>query len=422
MLRLVTALLALQTLAAQTPTWSELREVNPPPSPPAGRVTAVLGATLIDGTGAPAVRDSAVVIAGDRIVAVGRRGEVAVPEGAVRVDAAGLYLLPGMLDAHFHTNDPKRLTRLLAGGFTSMRDPGKPLPFYDQALVSGGDMPRAFLTGPHFDQKPHAYPHNAVDLQSEAEVRDIVRDLHAKGISAIKIYYRLPLELIQATCETADELGIPVTAHLELVRADDAIRAGLDGIEHVTSLGTALADEPDARRFERGVRADNAFRRDGRYWLWNRLNFNDNPKVRALLELMLERGVYLTPTLRPFEVRPGDQGVTAEKLAGFAKMKEFTAIAARAGVPIVASSHGPTPEAIWRELELLVDAGLTPAEAVESATHVAARFFGARERLGTVEVDRAADLVLLERNPLEDVSAVRSVSRVMLNGRWIRGE
>jgi len=414
--------LCAQTLLAQGPAWTGLQEVNPPAEPAPSSVIAVLGATLIDGTGAAAAQDSAVLVEGSRITAVGARTEVSVPDGAVRVDAAGLYLLPGMLDAHFHTSNPERLTKLLAAGFTSMRDPGKPLPFYDEALVSGGAMPRAFLTGPHFDQKPHAHPHNAVDLQTEAEVRRTVRALHAKSVSAIKIYYRLPLDLIRTTCEAADELAIPVTAHLELVRADDAIRAGLDGIEHVTSLGTALADEADARHFERGVQADNDFRRDGRYWLWSRLDFDDNPKVAALLELMLERGVYLTPTLRPFEVRKGDKGVTAEKLAGFAKMKEFTAIAARAGVPIVASSHGPTPEAIWRDLELLVDAGLSPAEAIESATHVAARFFGARERLGTIEVGRAADLVLLEGDPLEDVSAVRSVSRVMLNGRWIRGK
>ena len=92
------------------------------------------------------------------------------------------------------------------------------------------------------------------------------------------------------------------------------------------------------------MRAENSYRQDGRYRLWSRLSFEDNPKVDELLGLMLDCGVYLTPTLRPFEVQRDDDDATQEKLVGFAKMQEFTAIAARAGVPIVASSHGPTPE------------------------------------------------------------------------------
>ncbi len=419
-LRLVLgSLLALQFAAAADPTWSGLREVNPPAQTDASDVVAIVGATLLDGQGGRPLPDSTVVVTAGAIAAVGERRDVGIPAEADRIDASGQFLLPGMLDAHFHTSRPERVTGLLTAGFTSFRDPGRPIPAYEQLLDPARPMPRAFLTGPHFDQEPHAYPRNAVNLRTTSEARGLVRKLHADGASAIKVYFRLPLELIRVVCEEADNLGIPVTAHLELVRADAAIRAGLDGIEHVTSLGTALADEADAVEFERGVRADNAFRRDGRYWLWSRLGFDDNPKVDTLIRLMLEHGVFLTPTLRPFEVQPGNEGVTEEKLAGFAKMKQFTAIAARAGVPIVASSHGPTPEAIWRELELLVDAGLSPADALSTATGVAARFFGAQDRLGTVEAGKVADLVLVNGDPISDISALRSVSRVMLNGAWV---
>ena len=400
--------------------WSGLREVNPPAPPPNDQVVAILGATLLDGLGGPPLPDSAVVVRGGEIVAAGTRGSVYVPEDAERVDATGLWLLPGMLDGHFHTSDPKRITGLLRGGFTSFRDPGRPLEAYEKMLASPGPMPRAFLTGPHFDQKPHAHPHNAVHLENEGAVNQLIDRLHGDGASAIKIYYRLPLDLIRASCERADRHGIPVTAHLELVRADAAIRAGLDGIEHVTSLGTSLASEEDARAFEAGVEADNAFRDDGRYWLWSRVQLDDNPKVEALLDLMLEHGVYLTPTLRPFAVEPGSRGVTEEKLAGFKKMQQFTKIAQRAGVPIVASSHGPTPEAAWRELELLVDSGLSPAETLATAMMIPARFLGVAERLGSIEPGKAADLTLLEENPLQNISAVRKVSRVMLAGEWVK--
>ena len=85
----------------------------------------------------------------------------------------------------------------------------------------------------------------------------------------------------------------------------------------------------------------------------------------------------------------------------------------------MASSHGPTPEAAWRELELLVDAGLSPAQALASAWITPARFFGVAERLGSIEPGKAADLVLLRENPLKDISAVRRVQRVMLAGEWV---
>ena len=408
-------------LTAADPEWSGLREVNPPAAAAdPDRVIAIVGATLIDGLEGLPLANSAVVVKAGEIVNAGASGRVEIPPDARVFDGSGKFLLPGMLDGHFHTNDPGRVQGLLAGGFTAFRDPGRPIPVYRRLLDPARPMPRAFLTGPHFDQTPHAHPHNAVDLQTEAETRRLVRQLQQDGASAIKIYYRLPLNLIRATCEEASELGMPVTAHLEIVRADAAIRAGLNGIEHVTSLGTALADEADAVEFERGVREDNAHRQDGRYRLWSKIDLDANPKVDELLRLMLERRVFLTPTLRPFEVRPGARGATEEKLAGFAKMKRFTGMAAQAGVPIVASSHGPTPEAIWREMELLVESGLSSSEALLAATSVPATFFGVRGRLGTVEAGSAADLVLLDGDPVADISALRRVSRVMLNGAWLQ--
>ena len=418
-LALVVFLLPL--LAAQTPRWSGLKELNPPPSPPAGRTVAIVGATLLDGRGGAVLPDSVVVVRGDRITAVGSRGDIAIPAGAERVAANGKFLLPGMFDAHFHTNDPQALDRVLGAGFTSIRDPGRPMAAYLGRLMKPErTLPRTFLTGPHFDQIPHAHPHNAVDLQSEQAVRDEVDRLIGVGASAIKIYYRVPLDLIGVACEQADRHGVPVTAHLELVPADLAIRAGLDGIEHVTSFGTTLAAEADAREFERRVDAENHAREDGRYWLWSRIDLDDNPRVPALIDLLVERGTYHTPTLRPFAVAPGGKNVTAEKLAGFTKMQRFTKMAFDAGVPTLASSHGPTPDGNWHEFELLVESGLTPKQALETAMLSAARFFGVDERLGSVEAGKTADLVLIGADPTADIRNVRKVERVMLNGVWTK--
>lgn len=408
--------------AAEVRSWSGLREINPPESPTDDQVVAIVGATLIDGLGGAALPDSTVLVRGGRIEAVGKRGLVAIPKEASRVNAEGLYLLPGMFDAHFHISRPLEHPHALSGGFTSLRDLNRPVRGFSRVVDAGSPMPRTFVTGPAFDQKPHAHTWGMVDIQEQDTAEELIDQLHREGASAIKIYYRLPLELIQASCSRAHRHGMPVVAHLELVRADAAIRAGVDGIEHVTSLGTAMATEEDARAFEAGVRADNTYRNDGRYWLWSRLQLEGNPKVQALLDLMLERGIYLTPTLRPFEVQPGSKNFTEEKLAGFEKMKQFVKIAHRAGVPIVASSHGLAGGGEWRELELLADAGLSPNEVLETASTIPARYFGVAERLGTVEPGKEADLVLLQENPLADISAVRKVDRVMLAGRWVSPE
>ncbi len=419
-IRLALLILAVSSLlSAKEPGWSGLAEVNPPPASDTDRPIALVGATLMDGGGGPVITDSTVIVRRGRISAVGKRGDVAIPSNAERIDAAGRFLLPGMFDAHFHTHDKRRLDSLLSAGFTSLRDPGRPLPVYlDDFLHLRRPLPRAFLTGPHFDQEPHAHPHNAVDLQTGDQVREKVDELVAGGASAIKIYYRLPLDLIRAACERADHHGVPVTAHLELIRADAAIRAGLDGIEHTTSVGTVLASEADAREFEQAVAAENGARDEGRYRLWSRIDLENNPKVNTFIELMLERGVYLVPTLRPFE--PVGDKVTEESLAGFEKIQRFTRMAFEAGVPVLSSSHGPTPEGNWREFELLVDAGFTPKEALEAAMLPAARFFGVAERLGSIEVGKAADLALLDADPTADIKNVRKVARVMLNGVWLK--
>lgn len=417
--------------ASAQPGYSGLREFNPPEDPEPGPPLAIVGARLIDGTGSQAVEDSVVVVHGTTIVAAGPRAAVEIPEGATVVAASGLSLLPGLVDAHFHHDysDPedKIVALVLAHGVTSVRDPGHPIRDYDSVRDSVLPMPRAFLTGKHFDQEPHAHPHDAEAIHSAEEARDAVHRHLADGASAIKVYYRLPVDLIQATCAAAHERGVPVTAHLELHDADQAIRAGLDGVEHVTSFGTALATPDEAARFRADVDRDNTARNDGRYRLWATLDIDQNPRVGPLIELVRERGVVLSPTLGVFERREGDRGAGEMHVRGFANMLRFVARCHEAGVPIVVGSHTWVPRAedgwaFQRELELLVECGLTPAQAIVAGTSLNARFLGCADRLGTVEPGKLADLILVAGDPLTDIAATREVRRVMLNGRWVAGE
>ena len=215
-------------------------------------------------------------------------------------------------------------------------------------------------------------------------------------------------------------------AHLEIVDARDAIRAGMDGIEHATSFGTALLPLREAEKYRQAVLADNNARREGRYQLWNAINLN-TPQAASLFELIANRGVVVSPTLAVFERQRGDKDVTDVHVHGFKQMEAFVGLAHKAGASIVVGSHSDVPHAKkgWayqRELELLVESGLTPMEAIVAGTMNNARYFRIADRLGSLEAGKVADLILVEGDPSQNISNMRRLKRVMLNGVWQRAE
>ena len=145
--------------------------------------------------------------------------------------------------------------------------------------------------------------------------------------------------------------------------------------------------------------------------------------MQPLINLVVQRKIFLSPTLAVFERRAGDKGVTEAEGRGYANMLKFIRLCHRTGATIVVGSHSSVPKAErgWayqREMELLIECGLTPREVISAATLNNARFFGASAQLGSIETGKCADLVLLEGNPLSDITAMRKVRRVMLNGQW----
>jgi imidazolonepropionase-like amidohydrolase len=404
-----------------------LQEINPPPAEAADRTSAIIGGRLIDGQGGKPIENAVVVIRGSQIVAVGSKGSTEVPAKATRIDVSGLSVVPGLLDSHFHSvNELDVPRRFLSHGVTAFRDPGHPFRFYQAVKQTGEPMPRVFLTGAHLDSYPPIWPQQAAIIKNAAHARQIVNEHIDRGASAIKIYFRLPIELYEPVCATAHQRGVPVTAHLELIDADDAIRAGLDGVEHVTSLGTALADPQVARDFKETVSENPDMRRDYRYRLWAGLDLERSARVKPLLELLVERKVVMSPTLAVFERRAGDKDVTEMHVRGFEKMLRFVGMCHEEGVTIVAGSHTWVPHAKsgWayqRELELLVEAGLEPLDAIKAGTVNNARFFRAEDRLGSIRPGKAADMVFVEGDPAQDIMAMYNVRRVMFNGRWIVG-
>jgi imidazolonepropionase-like amidohydrolase len=412
--------------AARNPKLS-LREVNKVAQPSATSVIAIVGADLIDGTGGPVVSDSTVVIRGDRIVAVGKRDMVKVPAGAEVIDAKGLTLVPGLIDSHFHIDGDDPLPALyLSHGITSIRDPGQWIEAYDAAQKASAPVPRLFLCGPHLDSPPPAYPADSFIVRDAEETRLAVNRFVDDGASAIKVYYRLPLALMKVAIETAHARGVPVMGHLEIVDARDAIRAGIDGVEHATSFGTALLPLREAEKYRQAVLADNNARREGRYKVWNAINLN-TPQAASLFKLIVDRGVVVSPTLAVFERQRGDKDTADVHVRGFKQMEAFVGMAKKAGAKIVVGSHSDVPHAKrgWayqRELELLVESGLTPMEALVAGTMENARYFHIADRLGSIETGKLADLVLVDGDPLRDISNMRRIKRVMLNGVWERAE
>jgi imidazolonepropionase-like amidohydrolase len=416
--------LALLASPASAAPAVSLKEINPPPAATNG-VLALVGGTLIDGRSGPPITNAVVIIRGSKIQTAGPRKSTRVPPNAEVFDVTGKTLLPGFIDSHFHIERDYKLPPLvLSRGVTSVRDPGQWIELFKPVRQSALPQPRCFVAGPHLDCPPHAHPQDAFTVRTADETRRAVNRFVDEGASVIKVYYRLPLELISVACQAAHQRGLPVTAHLELVDADAAIRAGLDGMEHITSFGTALAEPDEAERFRKAVSADNEARRKARYELWSRLDLHASTRVRPLLELIVKQKVFLSPTLAVFEKRRGDRGVTEIEARGFENMLEFVRLCHRRGVRIVVGSHSTVPKAEYgwayqRELELLAECGMTPMEIIAAATRNNADFFRTSGRLGTIEPGKLADMVVMDGDPLKDIRTMRRIERVMLNGRWI---
>lgn len=401
-----------------------IRAVNHHEVQKGDRLYALVGATLIDGSGGAPLLNSCVIIRNDVIESVGSRDGLSIPSDAEIIDLEGLTLLPGLIDAHYHDEDSDTLTTLyLRNGVTSVRDPGEWIEAYDNLRSSGKVLPRLFLTGPHLDRYPPAYPRDARIVSDAEEAGLAVDDLAAQGATAIKAYYGLSIGMIREICRRAKEHGIPVTAHLEVTDAVDAINAGLDGIEHVSTFGPVLAPSRDVEVYKQKVLGDKNARRWGRYEMWSSFDFDTNTVIDSLLTFLVEKKTFVSPTLAIFEQRSDRSDSIGVR--GFENMIRFVGLANARGVKIVVGSHSYVPYAdlgfaFQREMEMLKEAGLSNMQVIVAATSENARFFRVDSYLGTVEPGKLADLVVVEGDPLADITAMRNVRKVMLNGVWVR--
>jgi imidazolonepropionase-like amidohydrolase len=452
-MRHVTACLTVVALAGALPARAE--------DAPA-KSLAITGVTVIDATGAPARPDMTVVVTGDRITALGKPGEVGVPEGARVVDGKGKYLIPGLWDMHVHTASPSFLPLYLANGVTGVRDmhaldPDAIFGLRKQVQEGKQPGPRVVAAGPLVDGPKPLVPSSLVAANA-AEGREAVRKLKKMGADFVKVYTKLPREAYLSIADEAQKQGLPFAGHVpESVSAAEASDLGQKSIEHLAGVELACSDREDELRREAVAalaKADNqaVWELLGRIGARAADSFSDK-KARALYARFVRNGTWQVPTLTVLRslVSLDDPKFTADprvkymppSLRSYWSLKLSPETAAwlkraykratglvramhQAGVPFLAGTDTPGVPYVFPgfslhdELALLVaEGGFTPLEALQAATRDPARFLGREKDLGTVEPGKLADLVLLDADPLADIHNTTKIAAVVANGRLL---
>jgi imidazolonepropionase-like amidohydrolase len=386
----------------------------------------------LDGTGGPVRPNQTVLVEGERIAAIFSAGSRPLPAGATIYHLTGRHLIPGLIDTHVHVaTDPtgedararteRRLRAALLGGVTAVRDMAGDVRALASLQRDGllGEIPSpdiyyaALFAGPAFFADPRTHdasrglvPGQVPWMRAITDTTDLhqaVAEARGSGATAIKLYADLSGDLARRITTEAHAQGLLVWAHAALrpARPIDVVDAGVDVVSHASLVSLAM----DSARRETALHAPGSQPLD-----------LDDAGLDTLFAAMVRRHVIFEPTLLVFADRPPVLRL-AGAVANMAHRRGVTIIAGTDTLGAVSSDPRAVPN-LHRELELLVTlAGLSPAEALESATRDAAVALGAQRIRGTIEVGKVADVVVLRADPLVDIRNTRSIQLVMKRGR-----
>jgi hypothetical protein len=452
------ALSAPLALSAQTPPLAQ----STPPFPP----VVLTHVTVIDATGAAPRPDVEVAIAAGRITAIGQA--VQVPRGAQIIDESGKFMIPGLWDMHTHLNrasEKRYLALYLANGVTGVRFMwgGRFHHEWRGEIESGALLgPRMVIASLFVDGPRPIHPGMSIAVSNAAEGREAVRTIKSSGADFIKIYSLIPRDAYFAIADEAKKEGVIFAGHVPRdITAAEASDAGQRSIEHVSAVPFDCSErEPQYRTDLAQLQAElavvgppgNYYRllraMEGKY-----LAAYDGQKCAALFARFVRNHTWQVPTLDvvwsgarladpdfvdplrkylPLEERTVDarqssmyRTFTAADYAGLkailARQEQIVGEMQQAGVSIMAGTDiAPVGFALHEELALMVEAGLSPMQALQAATRNPARYLGLSDSLGTVEPGKLADLVLLEANPLVAISNTRKIDAVVVRGRLLR--
>lgn len=414
----------------------------------AAESTAFVNVNVIAMRDASVARAQTVIVADGRITAIGSVTDTVLPDDATVVDGTDRYLLPGLVEMHGHVTDTSTssLQRVLglyvANGITTVRGMlGRPSHLRLREQIEAQEVlgPRLITSGPSF---------NGRSVDGPTQAAEMVRAQYAAGYDFLKIHPGLTRAEFAAIADAADDVGIRFAGHVPSdVGVPDALAAGIATIDHLDGyMETLISPHEDPSG---GL---------GGFFGLSLAGVADESRIAPIAEATAGAHVWNVPTESLFEHTAND--VAPEDIGDWPEMKYVNrstveqwirakrdvvsdedfdpAIARRAidirrqlilalhdaGAGILLGSDSPqrfnVPGfALHRELAFLVDAGLTPFQALKTGTVNVAEFFAESNDRGTVEIGKVADLVLLDENPLEDIENSRRVHGTMLRGRWV---
>ena len=437
-------------LSVSCPLWAQSRPV------------VIQGGTLIDGTGRPPINDAVIVFQDGRIREAGKRGEVSVPQGAEVIDAKGKTILPGLIDGHCHLRDWMGEIYLHFGITTCPTISNNPTEWViaQREGVRSGTIrgPRVWASGNVIDGPPPEglsglrRQRTSVFVTNEDEARKAVRAGVEKGVDGFKLFERLTSPVAKAAADEAHRLGKPVFAHsLDIFAAADA---GYQSVEHSWSvLFTSIKDskkraELDMARMTKKITTPEA-------------HFYMNPEMfDRIIKTMVAKNIHWSPTwgttFRPLSPRSAqmrerelalirDPGLRylpayipkdseqlysfyenappekrARLLAGYKMVQDFARRFVAAGGKI---HFGSDPDSILAgyglhvELQLAVETGLTPLQAIQGVSLNVAEAWGKQKDYGSVEKSKVADIVIVNGDPLKDIAATQQVEKFFMDGK-----
>jgi len=436
----------------------------------AADVLAIRNVTVIDATGASPAPGMTVVFREGAIADIGEASEVKLPEGTAVVDGSGKFLIPGLWDMHIHLaliNDPDwtrkiTLPLLTANGIVGVRDTGGNLEELRriQTDMASGVLPVLHIVTPGsmLDGPGEAFP-GVVRLENEAAARAAVASLNEQKVDYVKVLSSLPREVFLAVADESRKRGLPLAGHISQgVTVAEISDAGQKCIEHLDGvlLGCSSSEDEIRKAIDEVLKQENFQALPG--IRTRMLDTYDPEKAAGLFAKFVKNETWQAPTLTFLRVQASladaresasknllyvpkamrEQWLeTAEKrkvsdadrelaTRRFRKNLELVAAMKKAGVGVMAGtdSDGDTPFlvpgfSLHDELGNLVEAGFTPMEALQSATIRGAEFLGQDKTRGTLQKGKAADAVLLDANPLDNIANTRSISAVILGGKLL---
>ena len=403
--------------------------------PAAAEPLAFVGATVVDGNGGAPLENGTVLVDGETIAALGRASEVEIPADARVVDAAGMTVLPGLADMHVHllggwdgvTVDmlgyQRYLNALLYAGVTTVFDTGNVLPFILQMrdAVAAGTIPgpRIYSVGSLVDGADPVWPPISIVAASASQIPGIVDLLARSGVDAVKAYKGLSVPMLREVVGAATERSLPVIADMwSRTGAYDVAASGVTALAHLPSRDIDDATLEVLRAGDVAVITTLAAKESFSRERLADLGFLDHPLIA---DTSLPA---FTKALRNHAAREP----TAEEAPGVARWKmslrvgkENAAKLLRSGVMLVAGTDAPYPgtllgEGVHRELALLAEAGLTPLEAISTATRNAALLMEADD-WGVLAPGKRADILIVRGRPDRRIGDTRNVEMVVQGGR-----